>query len=134
MKVLVHVVDEGGRQFVGEAVLTPKSDMEAPAPNSEITTSIGVDFELPIRPFIKRYAAGMSGPKKFVLLLARMVKGTVGAGVSRAEIEKTWESMTGLMGAPFNGAYANRAKDEGWVDSPKFGQYALLQEWKRILD
>jgi hypothetical protein len=91
------------------------------------------DFSLPLRPFIKRYAAGASGPRKFAILVARMANGDLKTEIAISEIEGRWNRMTALMGGPFNGAHATRAKDHGWVDSPKHGVYKLLDGWRGAL-
>jgi hypothetical protein len=92
-----------------------------------------LDLSLPIRPFIKRHAREASGPQKFTLLVAHVAGGDLGIEVPRGEIEKQWNKMTGLMGGEFNAAYSSRARDNGWVDSPKFGVYKLLPGWKGVL-
>ncbi len=88
-----------------------------------------LDFSLPIRPFIKRYAKGASGPRKFAILVARLAEGDVKAEIAFKDIEKQWNKMTQLMDGRFNSAHASRAKDNGWVDSPKLGVYKLLSGW-----
>lgn len=95
--------------------------------------SSNVDFSLPLRPFMKRHAMGASGARKFAILVARMAKGDLKADVRFAEIEKQWNKMTQLMGGKFNGAHATRAKDQGWVDSPKHGMYRLIDGWRGAL-
>lgn len=90
------------------------------------------DLSLPLRPFMKKYARGASGPQKFALLIAHLAKGKLDAEVSRAEVEKHWNKMKGLLGAS-NPAFSTRARDSGWVDSAKFGVYKLLPGWKGAL-
>jgi len=94
-----------------------------------------IDFTKPIRPFIKLYSKGMSGPKKFSLLLAYLVKGDTKKEVSLEEIEKQWNRMTSpsLLGMEFNRFYSGQAKDNDWVDSKKTGVYYLRPSWKEIL-
>lgn len=109
------------------AAHAPKSSDARPGRMPEL------DFSLPLRPFMKRYAAGASGPKKFAILVARMAKGDLKAEVAFSEIEKQWNKMKQLMDGAFNGAHATRAKDHGWVDSPKHGVYKLLGDWRGAL-
>ncbi len=92
-----------------------------------------LDLSLPIRPFIKTHARAASGPQKFTLLLAHIAGGDLSTEVPSSGIEKQWNKMTTLMGGTYNGAYGSRARDNGWVDSPKFGMYKLLPGWKRVL-
>lgn len=101
------------------------------AARSEQMTEL--DFSLPVRPFIKRYTKGATGPRKFAILVARLAKGDAKAEVAFKDIEKQWNKMTQLMGGRFNPAHASRAKDHGWVDSPKHGVYQLLSGWSGAL-
>lgn len=90
------------------------------------------NFTLPFRPFIKKHARGMSGREKFTLVLAHITKGNVKAETKLETITKAWNSMKGTLG-DFNLAHTTRAKDKGWVDSPKTGVYVLLPGWTEIL-
>lgn len=91
------------------------------------------DLTLPLRPFMNRYAQGISGPRKFALLVARLSGGDSNAEVPGNDIERQWNKMKGLLGGAFNPAYSTRAKDNGWVDSPKMGVYILLPGWEGAL-
>jgi hypothetical protein len=104
------------------------SSLASPSP----TRDPDLSFSLNPRAFIKRYGRGLKGPQKFVLLLARLAGGKISHGVALADMEKHWDSMTALMHGDFNRAHANRAKDKGWVDSPKRGTYVLTSEWKDV--
>jgi hypothetical protein len=95
--------------------------------------SLDPDFSLPIRPFIVRHTKGASGPQKFAILVAWIAKGDTKAEVPFSDIEKQWNKMTQLMGGAFNPAHASRAKNKGWVDSPKHGVYKVLGEWRNAL-
>jgi len=97
------------------------------------TPTTDPDFSVPLSPFIKRHTKGASGPKKFAILVARLAKGDTKAEVPFTEIEKQWNRMTRLMGGPFNPSHSSRAKDNGWVDSPKKGVYKLRSEWRAAL-
>ena len=91
-----------------------------------------VNFSLNARAFVKNYAKQLSGPKKFVLILAYLAKGQINKQISLADVEKLWKKMAGLIGMGFNTAYAVRAKDNGWVNSIKPGVYILTDSWKEI--
>ncbi|MFZ3012038.1 MAG: hypothetical protein WA060_03545 [Minisyncoccia bacterium] len=93
-----------------------------------------VDFSLNERNFIKTYAKGMSGPKKFTLLLAFMAKGRTNVDVEMSAISTKWSKMTGkdLLGYKFNLYYSVTAKTSGWVDSKKHGTYHLRNTWMNI--
>ncbi len=71
----------------------------------------------------------MSGPRKFAILVARLAGGDTRIEIPFKDIEKQWNKMTQLMGGRFNPSHASRAKDAGWVDSPKHGVYKLLGDW-----
>jgi len=82
---------------------------------------------------MKKYGHSLGGPQRFTILLARLAKGDANKEVALAELQKHWNSMKSLMGGPFNGAHPTRAKDNGWVDSPKRGVYVLAASWKEAL-
>ena len=94
-----------------------------------------LDFNVPVRPFIRKYAKGMSGPKKFTLLLARLVGGDPKKEISLAQIETNWNKMTSahLLGMKFNRFYPGQAKDRDWVDSKRKGFYNLRPSWEGII-
>ena len=93
-----------------------------------------LDFTLNERTFAKRYVAGKSGPKKFTLLLAYLVKGEVGKSIKLNIIKKCWNRMKAknLLGQ-FNMFYSNEAKVRGWVDPGEYGMYCLAKEWRNAL-
>lgn len=95
-----------------------------------------VDFGLNEKNFIKTYAKGLSGPKKFTLLLAYMTKGKIGIDVEVSKVSNKWKKMKAknLLGYTFNGKYPNEAVTQGWVDSKKYGSYRLSQGWMGIFD
>ena len=90
------------------------------------------DLNLPFRPFMHRYAGRMSGSQKFTLILAHLVKGNLKTEAKLDVVIKAWGKMKGLLGN-FNLAHPTRAKDKGWVDSPKTGVYVLRPSWTEIL-
>ena len=95
-----------------------------------------LNFTLNERNFIRTYGKGLSGPKKFVLLLALEVKGKVGIEAELDVLRTKWNKMTSkaLMGYKFNLFYPNDAKTRGWIDSKKVGHYHLTSEWEKIFD
>ena len=140
MKAELLITDNLGQRYAGTCDLSPVlearsgiHEIENP-PSLTAKNACPLDFALPARAFVKKYGAAMGGPKKFVLLLAKLVGGRIGEPVERAVIEKSWNKMRPLMGGRFNGAYTNRAKESAWVDSPKTGQYVLLPTWSGILE
>ena len=90
-------------------------------------------FNTNLLAYMKQHARGLPGHNKFTLLLARLVKGSVSKEVSSSELERQWNKMKVIVGGKFNGAYANRAKANGWVDTPKHGTYTLSDSWKEAL-
>lgn len=91
-----------------------------------------IDFSIPIRPFVKKYAKNMSGPKKFVLILAHLSSGNLDKKINLEEVEKIWNSMKSLLGMKFNRFYTQTAKDNDWVTSEKKGIYLLRPSWLEI--
>jgi hypothetical protein len=140
MRIKIALTDDEGRNFEGSATLTLSKDSASSAKGSQkraatkATSGAELNFSLPIRAFVKRHSAGLSGPKKFVLVLARLADGKLGSQIPLAQIEKSWNSMTALLGGEYNPAHSTRAKDNGWVDSPKKGFYVLLQDWREALN
>lgn len=94
--------------------------------------NLELDFSLNIRAFVRKFVVHRSGPERFALLLAYLVKGELEKGIARSEIGKEWNKMTAknLLGNKFNGFYASEAKTRGWVDSPEHGIYSLANNWK----
>src|ERR1700683_995691 len=115
MRINVVVMDDQGQAYGGEAHLKvfDHSTPDMPPYAMAAAALSDADYELPLRPFIKRFGAKMSGPKRFVLLLAHLAHGKTGIPVQVAELQKAWNSMVGMMGV-FNTAYPTRAKDNGW--------------------
>ncbi len=91
-----------------------------------------IDFSVPVRPFVKKYAKDMSGPKKFTLIVAHMSNGNLEKKVDLTEVEKAWNSMTAILGMKFNRFYTQTAKDNDWVISEKKGTYSLRPSWMEI--
>lgn len=91
-----------------------------------------LDFSLNIRAFVRKFVAGNSGPRKFVLLLAYLVEGKTGKDVELAKIQKEWNNMSSkrLLNGEFNRYYSNEAKTQGWVNSNERGIYCLSNSWR----
>jgi len=108
----------------------------ASGPRSVASDKIGrgIVFSINERAFVKRYASGKSGPKKFTLLLAYLAKGQVNSNIELSDIKKHWNKMTAKnMLGKFNMFYPNDAKTRGWIDSKEYGAYNLTNEWKKLL-
>jgi hypothetical protein len=101
----------------------------APEPDS----SVAVDFSSGVRPFMKKHAAGLSGPERLILLVAYFAKGKLQTPVRRGDVVRQWGKMKPIMGGKYNGAYDTRARETGWLDSPKPGVFELRQGWEWIL-
>jgi hypothetical protein len=139
MRVDVVVTMDDGRVLRGVTNLSAaasvaaresrKAEARAPGAGSE-----PLDFTLPPRAFMKRYARDLSGPIKLTLLIACVAGGKVGAVVTRAEAEKLWNKMEGLLGGGYNGAYDTRARDSGWISSPKAGVFQLREGWEGAIE
>jgi hypothetical protein len=140
MNVHIVVTDSDGTVYEGDAQLTASTGKPGaarrqprrskPTADSKIAD---MDLALPVRAFVNRYAKGLSGPRKFTLLVGRLCNGEVGTSVSAQAVERHWNSMKELMGGPYNPAYSTRSKNEGWVDTPERGKVVLLMDWKHAL-
>lgn len=85
------------------------------------------------RAYLKKHAKGLSGAKKFVLVVACLAKGVAGEKISSGAVTDLWGSLTGVLGK-YNGAYATRATETGWVNSPPRKQgYSLGNNWRQVL-
>ena len=93
-----------------------------------------ISFSTNLLAFMKQHARGLSGDQKFTLLLARLVEGNTSQQVPVADLKKRWNRMKVVLRGRFNAAYANRAKANGWVDTPKHGVYTLSASWKEALN
>jgi len=138
MKAKITVTDDRGNTFSGEAELAPaRSSSRTPPPartslpSSKKTSQASIDFTLSNRAFAKRHVTKRtSGPRKFVILLAWIAKGITGSQVQADRITKEWAKVRGPMGGKYQRVFATRAKDEGWIDSPKQGVFTLRPSWK----
>ena len=114
----------------------PKRPSKEPTTRLAPASLVSIDFDKPLRPFIKQYASGLSGPKKFVLLLSRLVKGDLKKEVAIEEIQKHWNKMKAksLLGLEFNHFYPARAGENDWVETKQKGLYNLRPNWKQALE
>ena len=137
MKLTFSLVDATGKEYRGSVVLT-SAESSSPTAQSKVSakptvkTTSEISFAGNPRAFMKRLSSGLSGPQKFTLLLAKLAQGDTSKAINLSEILATWDKMTGILGKA-NSAYATRAKDNGWVDSPKAGAYVLCDGWAEIL-
>ena len=117
-----------------EEVVFGSGEIKSKTKDKVVTKSKDIDFLLNERAFVNRYATDKSGPKKFTLLLAFLVKGKNDKNMELSEVKKHWNKMSAknLLGK-FNMFYPNEAKTRGWVDSKKHGSYCLTNEWKKVL-
>lgn len=141
MKIQIIITDDKGIIYEGEVVLGRKDEVKGPKikkTKSQISSTRGmsitdVDFSVSARPFVRKFGAqNMSGPQKFALLLAWIVKGDTSKTVEVKIIKKEWERMTEPMGGKYNPAYSTRANDNGWIDIPDKGVYKLRTNWEEI--
>jgi hypothetical protein len=134
MKVRVVVTDATGEAFEGEVQLvrrdsqkqSKKKQADAKPPRSRHREAF--DLDLPLRPFLKKYAPGKSGAAKFTLLIAHMSGGKASTPIAAGAVQAAWNRVTAFLG-DYNRAHGTRAKDKGWIDSPKHGQYVLRPTW-----
>jgi hypothetical protein len=138
VKVSIIVSDDDGNNYHGEVELaaTSKSARKpaTPARPPKTASKTAVNLSTPVRAFVKQHARDLSGAQKFALLVAYLSKGDGQKEVQMVDVEKQWNRMKPLLGGKFNLAYTTRAKDNGWVDSPKRGIYIVLPGWKAIFD
>jgi len=139
VRVSIIVSDDDGNNYRGEVELVADGTGKRPSKQAKSTPakpagSAVVNFGTPIRAFVKLHARDMSGPQKFALLVAYLTKGDAKKEFLVTDVEKNWNRMKPLLGGKFNLAYTTRAKDNGWVDSPKRGSYVILPGWKGIFD
>jgi hypothetical protein len=98
------------------------------------TLPVDIDFSINERAFAKRYAVGKSGSRKFTLLVAYLANGELDKEIELSDIRTLWNKMSAknLLGK-FNMFFASDAKNNGWVNSKKYGSYCVTKEWKKVL-
>lgn len=102
---------------------------------SQHNLPVDIEFSLNERAFVKRYVGGKSsGGKKFTLLVAYLATGKVDEDIKLSDIRTHWNKMSAknLLGK-FNMFFTSDAKNNGWVNSKKYGSYCLTKEWKNVL-
>ena len=122
------LVDDALRE-IGERDGKSKSTIPAKRPLKTAELS----FDTNVLAFMKKHGRKLPGPQKFTLLLAHQVQGKPSEQIPFSDLQKQWNKMKGVLGGKFNPAFANRAKANGWVDTPKHGVYALTGSWKEAL-
>lgn len=138
MKAKITITTDSGVVYAGEVELSTSAGIskaqKAARRGTPMQASLAgeIDFDIPVRPFIKKYSQFMTGPKRLTLLVARLADGNTEAQVQRMEIRKQWNKMTALMSGSFNPAYITRAIYSGWIDCPKPGSYVLRPTWREI--
>ena len=135
MKAFIRIVDDSGVEYEGLAELNIVGKVKtpaAPAPRAAPETPAKnlLDYSLNLRAFMKKYGAGASRPQKFTLLAARLAEGDLGADVEGKLLTAEWNRMKQIMGGRYNGAYATRSKDKGWIDSSSRGHFKLGVNWR----
>ena len=137
MKARIIITDDQGHTFEGSAELvrvskSAKTSKAVAKTHVAPRSTTKLSFSLNSRAFMNKYAKSMSGSRKFTLLLAHLVRGNTGQEISGERIASTWNRMKSVLGGAYNAAHATRAKAEGWIDSPKWGHYALSESWKEV--
>jgi len=119
--------------LLGKTNRPAKTKVGNRTPKPPPADSSKLDYGMPIRAFFKKYQAGLSGPKKFTLLVAYLSKGNLQQSVPTADLRKNWNRMKGLLGFEFNTFYSTSAKDSDWVNAEK-NAYRLRPSWKEIFN
>jgi|ERR1039458_8916424 hypothetical protein len=142
MKAHISVTDKSGTVFEGDVDLSPAGVPQPPRIRTRVTAKAGgaskpvqveLDFAKPERAFVKQYSKGLSGTRKFVLVLAYLAKGVVGKEILLTDIVRHWNRMTARLGA-FNNNFTNGAKENAWADTKKKGVYVLCSAWREAFE
>jgi len=137
VRVTVSVIDEYGKKYEGNVDLSPigERDTHDGVPRGAGKAVPGsIDFSLPLRAFVRTYAASSSsGATRLVVLLAFLAGGSDQADVAAEKVRSEWGRLTAHLGA-FNRAHVTRAKDRAWMDSATSGQYRLGPRWREAFD
>lgn len=138
MRTTIILTADDGKTYQAEVELLPQND---PSTTAQLnisgegeaggSPSRQIDLKLALRPFMKRYRGNLNG-SRFVLLVAHLTQEDLTASVSLKEVSRQWNKMKPLMGGAFNAAYSARAREDGWVDTPKVGMYSVCARWKEI--
>jgi len=122
------------REALREVSSTETSKAEKRESRKSATSSASVSFEMNILAFMNKHARGLSGPQKFTLLIAYLVKGDLAGQASYQVIKAEWNKMKTVLGGECNSAHGNRAKARGWVEPEKQGIWKLTVLWKEALE
>ncbi len=140
MKATIFVTLDNGTVVEGSVELSVRPSSNSPKllpaardAVSKTGSSVPLEFDLDVRPFMKKYGSGLAGPEKLILIVAHFAKGMVGVPVPRADVIDRWNRMKSIMGGAYNGAYDTRARDTGWLHSPKSGVFELRAGWEKFL-
>lgn len=133
MKIHFTMIDDDGNQYEGGAELVRVAKKSKSSTVASASRTTKASFSLNPRAFMNKYAKGKSGSRKFTLLLAHLAQGKVGQEVAGKQLVADWNRMKGVLGGAFNRAHATRAKEEGWIDSPRFGYYSLSSSWQEAV-
>ena len=140
MRLHIRATDHQGQVYEGHIDLVEQRQTKGrpsqlpKAPKIKSSSAKALDFSLPERAFIKTYSEGLSGPKKFVLVLAYLAKGKTSSEILFSDVHSHWDRMTSLLGGKFNRFYSGTAKDFGWVDTKKPGVYVLRSNWRDAIE
>lgn len=128
------LVDECLREL-GNDRIQIDAGRTAPKILTKSSGNVEPDFTLNSRAFFKKYAKGLSGPKKFVLTIAYIVKGELVVNVTTDQVKKIWNDHQSLFGGKLTtGVYGTRAKESGWIDPVGNNLYHLNSTWKEIFN
>jgi len=140
MKAMISVTQDDGSVLEGVAELHPQREGRLPRATAPVfkvdlvpDSLPALDFETGPRPFMKKYGADLSRPERLILLVAYFAKGKIRLPIARADVVGQWGKMKPIMGGKYNGAYDTRARDTGWLHSPKPGVFELRPGWEQIL-
>jgi hypothetical protein len=128
------LVDQCITELEAKPPRKPTKNQAGSSRSNDLPARRDLDFDANERAFVKAHARTLSGPKKFVLLVAYLAKGKVGTAVELNEVQKRWNRMTmpNLLNGEFNRFYTSSAKESGWVNTAKQGVYVLRPSWKDI--
>jgi hypothetical protein len=139
MRVKIVVEDDDGSIYEAEANMIKSQkvlikDFKNKTVSKKHPEKHTIDYDLPIRAFIKQYAKELSGSRKFTLLVAYFAKGDEKGNVKIDLIEKNWKKMQAkhLLGIKYSLAHSGRAIEEGWLNTKSRGEYYLMPKWKEI--
>ena len=119
------VLEQSGRNPISTENEKVRTKVDSAIPAS-------VDFNVNARAFFKQHGSGLSGPKKFVLVLSYITHGSTEQEKTFENISNQWGKAEGLLGGKIQKMYATRAKEQDWIDSPKKSAYILRPKWSEI--